>query len=62
MENAIQELTDVTGGRLDFYNIGGLAMQRTRDSLWGLWNERTPGQRWNRVDNVNYGYTRCKYV
>ena len=31
-------LTKATGNRLDWYNIGGLAIQRTRDSLWGLWS------------------------
>ncbi|MDP3560087.1 MAG: hypothetical protein Q8R79_07065, partial [Legionellaceae bacterium] len=31
-------LTAGTGNRLDFFNIGGLARQRTQESLWGLWN------------------------
>lgn len=30
-------LTNLTGRRLDFFNIGGLAQQRTQDSFTGLW-------------------------
>lgn len=30
-------VTNATGGLVDFYNIGGLAVQRTKNSLWGLW-------------------------
>lgn len=30
-------LTRLSGARVDFFNIGGLAQQRTHDSLWGLW-------------------------
>ncbi|KTD18214.1 hypothetical protein [Legionella jordanis] len=31
-------LTQATGNRVDFFNIGGLAKQRTRESLMGLWS------------------------
>ncbi len=37
MRNFAGALTNATGGLVDFYNIGGLAIQRTKNSLWGLW-------------------------
>lgn len=33
-----EKMTKATGNRLDFFNIGGLARQRTQETLWGLWN------------------------
>ncbi|MDI9819221.1 MULTISPECIES: hypothetical protein [unclassified Legionella] len=35
---AAETLTRASGNLLDFYNIGGLARQRTRETLLGLWN------------------------
>jgi len=32
-----ESLTNATGGRVDFFNVGGLAKQRTQKSLMGLW-------------------------
>lgn len=37
MTDTAEKLTQLTNNRIDFYNIGGLALQRTKDSLWGLW-------------------------
>ncbi|MDR3501202.1 MAG: hypothetical protein P4L79_01290 [Legionella sp.] len=37
MRNLAGALTNATGGLVDFYNLGGLAVQRTKNSLWGLW-------------------------
>ena len=38
LESLGEVLTNATGNRLDFFNIGGLAKQRTRETIWGLWN------------------------
>lgn len=38
MKYLAETLTYATGNRLDFFNIGGLAIQRTKESFWGLWN------------------------
>ncbi|MFJ1269571.1 hypothetical protein ACD661_13475 [Legionella lytica] len=37
MKNVAGTLTNATGNLVDFYNLGGLAIQRTKNSLWGLW-------------------------
>lgn len=37
MPRLATQLTEATGNLVDFYNIGGLAIQRTKNSLWGLW-------------------------
>lgn len=37
MKNVAGTLTNATGSLVDFYNLGGLAIQRTKNSLWGLW-------------------------
>ncbi|WP_133136724.1 hypothetical protein [Legionella rowbothamii] len=37
MRNLAGTLTNATGSLVDFYNLGGLAIQRTKNSLWGLW-------------------------
>lgn len=37
MRNLAGTLTNATGSLVDFYNLGGLAVQRTKNSLWGLW-------------------------
>ncbi len=35
------KLTEASGNRVDFFNIGGLAKERTQKTLWGLWNNYT---------------------
>lgn len=37
MRNFAGTLTNATGNLVDFYNLGGLVAQRTKESLWGLW-------------------------
>lgn len=37
MRNLAETLTNATGNLVDFYNLGGLVAQRTKESLWGLW-------------------------
>jgi hypothetical protein len=37
MPHYAETLTKATNGRIDFFNIGGLLQQRTKNSLWGIW-------------------------
>lgn len=36
-----EKLTQWSGYELDWYNVGGLAIQRSQQTLWGLWTNYT---------------------
>ena len=36
-----EKLTQLSGYELDWFNVGGLAIQRSQQSLWGLWTNYT---------------------